>query len=82
MVVVVVELEVAGTVTTAGGAVSTTGAGSVESTVLWYEKQPVTIPQAAMAAGMIAKRLIDRIEMSSIRLRTVENSKKPATLDL
>ena len=60
VVVVVVELDVSGAgVTTVvdGGAASTTGAG-FSSTFLWYEKHPVTIPHAAMAAGIIAIRLI------------------------
>jgi hypothetical protein len=81
--VVVVVLEVIGagaTITGAGaGTVSTTaGAGAVvSSTVLWYE-HPVTIPIAAMAAGMIAIRLIDLILVASIGY-IPENSKKPAT---
>ena len=69
VVVVVVELEVTGAVTTAGaGTVSTTGAGvvAVSSTVLWYEKQPATSPQVAITAGIIAIRLIDRILVASI----------------
>jgi hypothetical protein len=82
VVVVVVELSVAGASTTAGavttgGVTSTTGAGAgtvsttgdgvvVSSTVRWYEKQPATIPQVAIAAGIIAKRLIDRILVASI----------------
>jgi hypothetical protein len=84
VVVVVVELSVAGASTTAGagvtsttgagaGTVSTTGAGVVvSSTVRWYEKQPATIPQVAIAAGIIAKRLIDRILVASIRYITGE----------
>jgi hypothetical protein len=64
VVVVVVELVTgAGATTTAGaGTVSTTGAGVVvSSTVRWYEKHPLTIPHAAIAAGIIARRLIDRM---------------------
>ena len=81
VVVVVVELSVSGATTagaaTTGGVTSTTGAGAgtvsttgdgvvVSSTVRWYEKQPATIPQVAIAAGIIAKRLIDRILVASI----------------
>ena len=77
VVVVVVELVVAGATATGAGSTTVVG-GSVESTVLWYEKQPAAIPHAATAAGMIAKRLIDRIFVSSIGYVMGENSKKPA----
>jgi hypothetical protein len=76
VVVVVVELVVTGGATTTGaagttatgagaGTVSTIGAGAVSSTVLWYE-HPVTIPATAMAAGIIAILLINRIVVASI----------------
>jgi hypothetical protein len=76
VVVVVVELVATGGATTTGagttatgaGTVSTTGAGvvAVSSTVLWYEKHPLTIPHAAIAAGIIAIFLINRILVTSI----------------
>jgi hypothetical protein len=68
VVVVVVELVTgAGATTTGAGTVSTIGAGAavVSSTVLWYE-HPVTIPATAMAAGIIAILLINRIVVASI----------------
>jgi hypothetical protein len=67
--VVVVELVIGAGATTIGagaGTVSTIGAGvEVSSTVLWYE-HPVTIPIAAMAAGIVAILLINRILVTSI----------------
>ena len=69
VVVVVVELVTGAGATTTGagaGTVSTTGAGvAVSSTVLWYE-HPVTMPQAAIAAGIINILLIDLIFVTSI----------------
>jgi hypothetical protein len=74
VVVVVVELVVTGGATTtgagttatgAGAGTSTIGAGAVSSTVLWYE-HPVAIPATAMAAGIIAIFLINRILVTSI----------------
>jgi hypothetical protein len=75
VVVVVVELVVTGGATTTGagttatgagaGIVSTIGAGAVSSTVLWYE-HPVTIPTAAITAGIIAILLINCIVVTSI----------------
>jgi len=80
VVVVVVELVTgagatttgagAGTTATGAGTVSTTGAGAVDSTVLWYE-QPATSPKVAITAGNIAIRLIDRILVASIGYMTL-----------